>query len=85
MDNIGQEFFVLAFTDTGDLVFDPFMGSGTTMAAAEVLGRTAYGCEISPGYCDVICRRLLDLSGAMPILEETGETFAAVAAARAVQ
>jgi DNA modification methylase len=40
------EFFVKAFSDAGDVVFDPFIGSGTTMAAAHVLGR--YGCG-SPG------------------------------------
>jgi len=57
------EFFVLAFTDPGDVVFDPFMGSGTTMAAAEVLGRIGYGAEISPGYCDVILGRMMTLTG----------------------
>jgi hypothetical protein len=36
------EFFVKAFSDPGDSICDPFMGSGTTMAAAHVLGRTGY-------------------------------------------
>jgi len=44
------EFFVKAFSDPGDIIFDPFLGSGTTMAAAHVLGRVGYGTEISPGY-----------------------------------
>jgi len=39
------EFFVKAFTDGGDVVFDPFLGSGTTIAAAQVLGRLGYVCE----------------------------------------
>jgi tRNA G10 N-methylase Trm11 len=78
------EFFLLAFTDAGDVALDPFMGSGTTMAAAEVLGRVAYGCEISPGYCDVILRRLMNLSGATAALASTGQTFVDVAAARGV-
>jgi DNA modification methylase len=78
------EFFVLAFSDAGDVVFDPFMGSGTTMAAAALLDRTAYGCEISPGYCDVIVRRVMNLTGDTPTLEATGESFAEVAAARGV-
>ena len=79
-----MEFFVKAFTDAGDVVFDPFMGSGTTMAAAALLGRTGYGCEISPAYCDVILRRIMNLTGETPVLAATGETFAAVAAARGV-
>ena len=78
------EFFLLAFSDAGDIVFDPFMGSGTTMAAAEVLGRAGYGTEISPAYCDVIARRIANLSGNDAALEATGQTFAAVAESRGV-
>ena len=37
------EFFVKAFSDAEDIVFDPFLGSATTMAAAHLLGRPAYG------------------------------------------
>ena len=77
------EFFVKAFSDAGDVVFDPFMGSGTTMAAAQALGRVAYGCEISPAYCDVIVRRLLSL-GIDAVLESNGDSFGDVAAARGV-
>ena len=65
------EFFVKAFTDAGDVVFDPFLGSGTTIAAAEVLDRIGLGCEISPSYCDVILRRICNLSGEVPILLPT--------------
>lgn len=50
-------FFIRAYTDAGDAVFDPFMGSGSTLMAAEETGRVAYGTEISPAYCDVIVRR----------------------------
>lgn len=38
-------------------VYDPFLGSGTTLIAAEMTGRTCYGMEISPKYCDVILSR----------------------------
>jgi DNA modification methylase len=41
----------------GDLVFDFFMGSGTTLIAAEQLGRKCYGIELDPVYCDVIIDR----------------------------
>ena len=78
------EFFLLAFSDANDVVFDPFMGSGTTMAAAELLDRAGYGCEISPGYCDVILRRLMNLAGETPVLAATNQSFADAAAARGV-
>ena len=78
------EFFLLAFSDAGDVVCDPFMGSGTTMAAAAMLGRVGYGCEISPAYCDVILRRIMNLTGETAMLAATGETFAAVAESRGV-
>jgi DNA modification methylase len=78
------EFFLLAFSDAGDVIFDPFMGSGTTMAAAAMLGRTGYGCEISPAYCDVILHRVMSLTGETATLAETGESFAAVAELRGV-
>lgn len=79
------EFFVKAFSDRDDVVFDPFMGSGTTMAAAAVLERAGYGCELSPAYCDVILKRIQSLTGAVPILASTGEAFLVVAAARGVE
>ena len=44
-------------------VYDPFLGSGTTLIAAEQLGRKCYGIEISPAYCDVIVKRWETLTG----------------------
>jgi DNA modification methylase len=78
------EFFVLAFSDEGDVVYDPFMGSGTTMAAAAGLGRVGDGCEISPAYCDVVVRRMMNLTGDTATLLGTNETFAEVAETRGV-
>ena len=49
--------------EAGQLVYDPFLGSGTTLIAAEQLGRKCYGLEISPAYCDVIVNRWESLTG----------------------
>jgi len=48
---------ILNHSENGDIVFDPFLGSGTTLIAAEKTGRTCYGVEISPKYCDQIRKR----------------------------
>jgi DNA modification methylase len=71
---------ILDVTSRGDIVVDPFMGSGTTLIAAERVGRTAYGLELDPRYCDVILRRYEALTGDSPILENSGETFATTSA-----
>jgi DNA modification methylase len=78
------EFFLKAFSDAGDVVLDPFMGSGTTMAAAHVLGRVGHGYEISPAYCDVILRRMTELTGEEPVLVATGQSLQEVARLRGV-
>jgi DNA modification methylase len=46
-----------------DDVYDPFLGSGTTIIAAEQLGRRCFGLEISPKYCDIILQRWENLTG----------------------
>ena len=51
-------------------VYDPFLGSGTTLIAAEQLGRKCYGMEISPQYCDVIVKRWETLTGKKATLEK---------------
>ena len=53
-----------------DLVVDFFLGSGTTLIAAEQLGRKCYGIEISGGYCDVIVKRWENLTGETAVLEK---------------
>ncbi|OGD25764.1 MAG: hypothetical protein A2V57_08735 [Candidatus Aminicenantes bacterium RBG_19FT_COMBO_65_30] len=47
----------------GNLILDPFLGSGTTLIAAEKMGRICYGMEIDPKYCDVIIKRYADYIG----------------------
>lgn len=53
---------VLAMSDRGDIVFDPFLGSGSTLIACEQTGRVCYGCELDPKYCDVIRKRYWKLT-----------------------
>jgi hypothetical protein len=50
-------------------VYDPFLGSGTTLIAAEQLGRKCYGMEISPQYCDVIVKRWENLTSKKAAVE----------------
>ena len=67
---------------TRDTILDTFAGSGTTLIACEKSGRQARVLEIDPRYCDVICRRFMEFSGKPAMLEDPGETFAAVSASR---
>jgi DNA modification methylase len=69
-------------TKRGDIVIDAFMGSGTTILAAERVGRRAFGIEIDPLYVDVAVRRWQAFTGQDAILEATGQTFDEVAASR---
>lgn len=73
---------ILDVTHRGDLVLDSFMGSGTTILAAEQTGRIAYGLEIDPAYVDVAVQRWQTATGENAILEGSVETFAAVTQAR---
>ena len=46
-----------AFSDPGDLIYEPFCGSGTQLVAAERSGRRCFAMELDPVYCDVAVRR----------------------------
>ena len=74
--------FLLDCSHRGDLVLDPFLGSGTTLLAAHKTGRRGRGMEIDPLYCDTALKRLQSISGIEPVLEATGETFSKVMANR---
>ena len=67
------EFFIKAFSDPGDIIFDPFMGSGTTMIAAERNGRAGYGVELSPAYCDIIVARWEKFTGKTATLADAAQ------------
>lgn len=60
----------------GQSVLDLFLGSGTTMIAAERIGRNSYGMELDPKYCDVIVDRWQNFTGQVATLEGDGRTFA---------
>lgn len=76
--------FVRAYTDAGDVVYDPFVGSGSTLLAASRERRRGRGMELSRGYVDVVCARWqTEAGGALPIREATGETVDFLAGAAA--
>ena len=76
---------LLDLTNRGDIVIDPFLGSGSTLIAAEKTGRVCRGVEIDPLYVDVIVRRYEAATGEAATLVETGEAFDVLAARRAEQ
>src|SRR5947209_5970182 len=67
----------------GDIVLDPFGGSGTTLIAAEKTGRQARLVEFDPAYCDTILRRFEQVTGKQPTEASTGLPFEDVASQRA--
>lgn len=75
---------ILDCTRRGDLVLDGFLGSGTTLLAAEKTGRISAGIELDPGYVDVTLSRWMALTGGAPVLSGTRHAFADVAKARGI-
>ncbi len=73
---------ILNHTKRGELVYEPFLGSGTTLAAAELTERVCCGMELDPKYVDVIVQRWQTLSGKQAKLEGDGRTFEEIAAER---
>lgn len=71
------------YTDAGDLVFEPFCGSGTTLLAGQRTGRVVRATEIAPEYVDVTVKRFQQNFPEVPVtLVATGQTFDAVATER---
>jgi DNA modification methylase len=66
----------------GQVIYDPFLGSGTSVIAAETCGRICYGLEIDPRYCDVILERWRQFTGRQPKLDKDGRDFDVIAAER---
>lgn len=66
---------ILNHTKRGELVYEPFLGSGTTLAAAELTGRICLGMELDPKYIDVVVLRWQALTGQEATLDGDGRTF----------
>ncbi len=62
-------------TKPGEIMFEPFSGSGSQIIAAEQTGRRCYAMELSPNYVDVAVRRWQNFTGKRATLESTGEQF----------
>lgn len=73
---------ILDVTLPGEAVLDPFLGSGTTLIAAEKTGRRCYGIELEPGFVDVTILRWQRLTGKQAMLAGTNQTFDALAQSR---
>ena len=73
---------ILNHTKRGELVYEPFLGSGTTLAAAELTKRVCVGIELDPKYVDVVIQRFQTLSGKKATLDGDGRTFEQIAEER---
>jgi DNA modification methylase len=69
---------ILNNSSPGQAVYEPFMGSGTTLIAAETTGRVCYGIELNPAYVDVAVQRWQKFTGKKAVLEGGEQTFDAL-------
>ena len=59
----------------GQVIYDPFLGSGTSLIAAEMTGRVCYGIELNPAYVDVVVRRWQAFTGCSAVDQASGQSF----------
>jgi DNA modification methylase len=76
---------IMDVSKRGDIVLDGFLGSGTTILAAEQTGRVGYGVELDPRYVDVALRRWIEATGELPVHVETGRSFTELETVRVEQ
>lgn len=69
-------------SSAGQAVYEPFSGSGTTIIACEMEGRSCHAIELNPAYVDVAVKRWQDFTGQAATLEGDGRTFAELEAER---
>jgi DNA modification methylase len=78
------EFLMCTYTDEGEVVFEPFSGSGTTILAGQRTGRRVAAIELAPAYVDLTIARWRMLHPNLPVtLDGDGRDYDAVAAERA--
>jgi DNA modification methylase len=75
---------ILNHLKRGELAYDPFLGSGTTLAAAELTERVCCGMELDPKYVDVVVLRWQTLTGQKATLDGNGRSFEEIAGERLV-
>ena len=73
---------ILNNSSPGQAVYEPFMGSGTTLIAAETTGRVCLGIELNPAYVDVAVERWQRFTGKAAVLDGSAEAFGHLATAR---
>ncbi|ARJ70662.1 DNA methylase [Paracoccus contaminans] len=73
---------ILNNSSPGQAIYEPFMGSGTTLIAAETTGRTCLGIELNPAYADVAVERWQNLTGGAAVLEGDGRSFTEISGER---
>jgi DNA modification methylase len=71
---------ILNNSSPGQAVYEPFMGSGTTLIAAETTGRVCHGIELTPAYVDVAVERWQRFTGKAAVLDGSGEPFTSLRA-----
>jgi DNA modification methylase len=71
-----------AYSDVGDVLYEPFCGAGSTVIAAEMNDRSCFGMEIALAYVDVTVQRFQMFTGQAAVLEASGESFEQVSARR---
>jgi len=69
---------ILDCSKRGDIVLDAFLGSGSTLIAAQKVGRICYGLELDPRYCDVTVRRWQTYSGKAALQAQSKRTFSEI-------
>jgi len=66
---------ITAYSDPGQIIYEPFAGAGTTIIAAQRTGRRCYAVELQPEYCDNAIRRIQQVTGLVAVLDQSFEWF----------